>query len=74
MTDPTQASYFWFTGASVRQLHALLTVIGVENARLEIHQRGDKCYLRVKHADPVIAAASAIHPDINDSFLCPPIC
>ena len=74
MTDPTQASYFWFTGASVEELARRLAVIGADKARLEVHPIGGKCYLRVKHADPTDAAAAMIQPDINDSWLCPPAC
>ena len=77
MTNPASDSreqYHWFHGASVSELVRRITLVGAENARLEVRVLGDKMYFRVKRAMVASSDVVGALPDINDSFLCPPIC
>ena len=76
MTDPTKVHppYFWFTGVSVEELYARLTAADPATCRLEVRPVGEKCYFRVIPHQADAASAATLPPDINDSFLCPPIC
>lgn len=66
--------YFWFTGASVQELYARLTAADPATCRLEVRTRSGKCYFRVVPKQNETMTAETAQPDVNDSFLCPPIC
>ncbi len=71
-----RAPYWWFQGASVVALADRLAACDPATARLEVRLTGDKLTFRVV---PTQALATALGdppepPDINESFLCPPIC
>lgn len=67
--DP--AEYWWFRGASVHALAARLQDAGPD-ARLEVRiDAEDKMTFRIVVDG---ATASVAEEDINESWLCPPIC
>lgn len=80
MTTKTKRSakatgkYFWFQGASVRELYNQLSAAGPDTVRLEVHQSGDKMTFQVVNAGPTVSDAATRNPPINDSRVCPPIC
>lgn len=60
--------YWWFQGASVKQLRAELDAAG-DSARFEVHLDGMNMTL---HVIPEVQVES--HEGINDSHACPPSC
>jgi hypothetical protein len=72
-----RAPFWWFQGASVVELAERLAACGPATARLEVRLSEDrKLTFRVV---PTQKFATAMGdppepPDINESFLCPPIC
>lgn len=64
--------FWWFQGASVRELYSRLSGTNPDTARLEVHLTGDKMTLEVI-VDGGVEAASRT-PPINESRVCPPIC
>lgn len=65
---PKPETYHWFQGKSVALLVAELAKYGPD-ARLEVHQRGDRLLFQVWDGDRTQGSEF-----INDSFICPPIC
>jgi hypothetical protein len=61
-------SYWWFQGASVKQLYDQIEQYGADNARLEVHVDDEKMTFRV------ISATGQELPGVNDSHRCPPDC
>ena len=67
--------YWWFQGASVRELYSRLTEHGPDGARLEVRLEGQQLTFRVVPAAEAAAAVAVPKPaDINDSHRCPPFC
>lgn len=60
--------FWWFQGASVKQLYDQLAEYGPDTARLEVHVTGTTMHFRV------IAADGETLPITNDSHVCPPQC
>lgn len=63
--------YWWFQGASVRELYDRLGAHNPDAARLEVRINGDKMTLDVVGGGVEVAQRT---PPINDSRVCPPIC
>lgn len=67
--------YWWFQGATVRELFDRLERHGPDTAILTVEQKGDSLYLNVR---PKGHAADALLAEcdepLNDSRICPPIC
>lgn len=68
---PVAIRYFWFQGASVRELYDRLSAAGPDTARFEVHLDGRKATLNV-----VAEVSTQVHEldHINDSHVCPPQC
>lgn len=67
------APYWWFQGASVRELYNRLAASNPDTAHLEVHLTGDKMTLEVV-SETETAAKVRPNPPINESHVCPPQC
>lgn len=67
----TTNAYWWFQGASVRELYDRIGTANPDTARLEARPSGDKLTFRVVAESATAEASTA---DINESKVCPPIC
>lgn len=75
-TKPTRRpakkiEYWWFQGASVRELYDRLTAAGPDTAKLKVIPSGNQLLL-----DVVAEVSTQSHDPrhINDSHACPPDC
>lgn len=64
--------YYWFQGASVRELVNQLEAAGPDTARLEVHTEGNSMTFLVLPGG--VSPQSHDPRHINDSHLCPPDC
>jgi hypothetical protein len=72
----SQDHFWWFRGASVRELRDRLNAVSdIDTARLEVHHHGnDGLMLFVKSAGDITPFDTGGGGGVNDSFKCPPVC
>lgn len=63
--------FWWFQGASVRELYDQLSAAGPDTCRLEVHPAGNKITLLV---EAEVSTQSHTGAHINDAHPCPPDC
>lgn len=69
---PAAVKFYWFQGASVRELYDRLSAAGPDAARFEVHISAGKATLEVVPEGET--AKVRPNPPINDSHACPPTC